>query len=475
MNTTLSRRQLLAGAALLASARAGAKARRHDFDLIVIGAGLSGLNAANIAQEQGARVLVLEARNRIGGRIYTLDHLPGKPEAGANTFSDGYGSALSAAVTAGVTMDDITPMLRRSQPAGLIINGETISREAWPRHAANPLPDAFRQYMPAEAGVRAMQSHPIVRNPEAWIDPADPTPDGSVAAWLAGQGFSPEAIALAWDTTPAYGNSAAVASALHIGFIQGWLNKQREMGSTQYAVAGGNQRLPEGLAAKLKEPVRLNQLVRRVSQNTAGVTVTTNDGKEVTAKRLIISAPLPALRSISFDPPLPSLQAEAVASLGYQAISMVFLDARTPFWLNDGQSPSMWTNGDAGWVLAAPFGPDPAQPINGIVVHGRGQLGRRWAAMGAEAAMANTIAAIEALRPAAKGQLKALHYQAWADDPLAGGAWAIHAPGQPRRLGPVLAKPHGRVHFAGEHCSPDQRGMEAAASSGYAAAMAAMA
>lgn len=478
LKNSISRRQMLAGAALLATpvgAQTSGRARRHDFDLIVIGAGLSGLNAAVTAQEQGARVLVLEARNRVGGRIYTLDHLPGRPEAGANTFSDGYGLALSAAVAAGVTMDDITPMLRRSMPAGLVINGETIAREAWAGHPANPLPPAFRQYLPAEAGVRAMQSHPIVRNPDAWTNPADPTPDSSVAAWLAGQGFSPEAIALAWDTMPAYGNSAAVASALHIGFIQGWLNRQREMGSTQYAVAGGNQRLPEGLAAKLTEPVRLDQRVRRVSQGAAGVSVTTADGRAITAGKLIVSAPLPALRSISFDPPLPPLQAEAVASLGYQAISMIFLEARTPFWLNDGQSPSMWTNGDAGWVLAAPFGSDPAQPVNGIVVHGRGQLGRRWAAMGAEAAMAHTISAIEALRPAAKGQLGALHYQAWVDDPFAGGAWAIHAPGQPRRLGPVLALPHGRIFFAGEHCSADERGMEAAASSGYQAGMAAIA
>jgi monoamine oxidase len=194
----------------------------------------------------------------------------------------------------------------------------------------------------------------------------------------------------------------------------------------------------------------------------------------VTAARAIISAPLPALRGISFQPPLPPLQAEAVAGLGYQAISMVFLEALTPFWLEDGISPSMWTNGDAGWVAAAPFGENPAQPVNGLVVHGRAGLARRWAAMGGTAAMASVIAAIEALRPAAKGRLRPLHYQAWADDPFAWGAWAIHAPGQPRRLGPVLAAPHGRLLFAGEHCSTDQRGMEAAASSGHAAAMAAM-
>jgi monoamine oxidase len=124
--------------------------------------------------------------------------------------------------------------------------------------------------------------------------------------------------------------------------------------------------------------------------------------------------------------------------------------------------------------VAAPFGDDPTQPINGIVVHGRAGLARRWQAMGSDAAMASAIAAIEALRPAAKGQLRALHYQAWADDPLAGGAWAIHAPGQPHRLGPVLGLPHGRLFFAGEHCSHDQRGMEAAASTGFSAAMAAI-
>ncbi len=473
MTTLLSRRHVLAGAALLA-APAIARSRRHDFDLIVIGAGLSGLNAAFTAQGQGARVLVLEARSRVGGRMYTLDHLPGRPEAGANTFSDGYGAALSAAAAAGVEMEDITPMLRRSQPAILVVNGERISREDWPLHPANPLPEAFRKFFPAEAGVMAMQSHPIVQKPDAWIDPADLTPDGSVADWLSAQGFSAAAIALAWDTMPAYGNSAATASALHIGFIQGWLNRQREMGSTQYAVAGGNQRLPEGIAAKFAEPVRLNQIVRAVSQTANGVTVTTADGKSTTAKRVIVSAPLPALRQIVFDPPLPPTHAQAVASLGYQAISMVFLQARSPFWLSDGLSPSMWTSGDAGWVLAAPFGEDPAQPVNGFVVHGRGALGRKWARIGADAAMASTIAAIEALRPAAKGQLQALHYQAWADDPFAGGGWAIHAPGQPRRFAKAVAEPHGRLFFAGEHCSHDQRGLEAAASTGFMAALAAL-
>lgn len=468
----LSRRLFLVSAAALSSPLR-AQARRNDFDLIVIGAGLSGLNAALAAEAQGARVLVLEAQQRIGGRMFTLDSVPGRPEAGANTFADGYGATLSAAATAGVEMQDITPMLQRSPPGLLMINGQDISRADWPNHPDNPLPAAFRQYFPYEAGLRAVSDHPMVANPEGWLDPADPTPDASVAQWLASKGFSEAAINLAWDTSPAYGNSAAKASILHIGFIQGWLARQRTMGSAQYAVAGGNQRLPEGLARKLSEPVQLGEAVLAVRQDASRVSVHTASGRTYTAERAIVSAPLPALRRIAFDPPLPPEKAEAVASIGYQAISIIFLTARKPFWLDDGKSPGMWTNGDAGWVLAAPFGDDPAQPINGFAVHGRGALAQRWSAMGAQAAMANTVAAIEALRPAARGLLEAHHYQAWADEPFAGGAWAIHAPGQPRRLGPELSTPFGRLFFAGEHCSPDQRGMEAAASSGLMTALAA--
>ena len=470
----LSRRQLLA-ASLLAATPALARpgSRRHDFDVIVIGAGLSGLTAALTAQEQGARTLVIEARDRIGGRMFTLDHLPGRPEAGANTFSDGYGAALSAAATAGVTMDDITPALRRSPAMSLVLDGQLIKREDWPTHPLNPLPDAYRKFFPAEAGVMAMSTHPITKTPEDWLSPDGP--DGSVADWLAAQGFSDKAIALAWDTSPAYGNSAATASARHIAFIQGWLTRQREMGTAQYAVKGGNQRLPEGLAARLAEPVRLGTHVRAVRQTASGVTLTTASGQSLTAGRVILTAPLPALRHIHFDPPLSPEKREAITSLPYQAISIIFLATRSPFWREDGQSPNMWTDSNAGWVLASPFGEDPAQPINGLAIHARGALARRWKAMGNEAAMASTIAAIEGLRPAAKGQLTALHCQPWGDDPLSGGAWAIHAPGQPQRLGPHLGMAEGRLHFAGEHCSPDQRGMEAAASSGVMAALAAMA
>ncbi len=472
---TLSRRQLLGGAVLLAAPAFGqGRARTHDFDIIVIGAGLSGLNAAYTAQEQGARVLVLEARDRIGGRIYSLDKIPFLAEAGGNTFSDGYGAALSAAAAAGVEMVNTTPALMRSVPQILAIDGEIIPRAAWATHPKNPLPAAYKAMFPSEAAARAMQTHPVTKTIDDWALTVDPSLDVTVADWLKRQGFSDQAIALAWDTIPNYGDRAATTSALQIAFIQGWLMQQRTMGTAQYAVKGGNQRLPEGLAGKLREPVRMNTIVKAVQQDNSGVTLTTATGQKITAKRMIVSAPLPALRNISFDPPLPPAHADAVKNLGYQHITRIMITAKKPYWLEDGLSPSMWTNSAAGWILASPFGDDPAQPVNGLIANGHGTTAMRWSKMGPEAAKASVIAGIEALRPAARGMLTAVAYQAWADDPFSGGAWAMHDATQPHRFSSAVAAPHGRLLFAGEHTSTDQRGMEAAATSGVTAALSAV-
>src|SRR5690606_17616298 len=80
------------------------------------------------------------------------------------------------------------------------------------------------------------------------------------------------------------------------------------------------------------------------------------------------------------------------------------------------------------------------------------------------------IDAIERTRPAAKGQLEFMGLKAWGRDPYAGGAWAYFHPGQIRSFAGEMGRPHGRLHFCGEHLAIASRGMEGAMESGEHAA-----
>ena len=98
---TVSRRDfMIASSSVLAAtgvSRAAFAAGSGQPDVIVIGAGLSGLGTALALEEAGLRVLVLEGRERVGGRLFTLDDVPGNPEAGGNTVAPAYGRVIARA------------------------------------------------------------------------------------------------------------------------------------------------------------------------------------------------------------------------------------------------------------------------------------------------------------------------------------------------------------------------------------------
>jgi monoamine oxidase len=80
------------------------------------------------------------------------------------------------------------------------------------------------------------------------------------------------------------------------------------------------------------------------------------------------------------------------------------------------------------------------------------------------------IGAIEALRPAATGQLELIGLKSWGGDRFAGGAWAYFRPGQVRQFAADMATPTGRIHFCGEHLALSGRGLEGALQSAEIAA-----
>jgi len=470
----LNRREFLVRTAVAASLaalpRRPAWAATGAADVVVVGAGLSGLNAALILEEAGFGVLVLEGRDRVGGKILTFADVPGMPEAGGQSIAGGYGRLVDAASRSGVELEDQLPRQLKHPDIALVLDGQPIAKAAWRDSPRNPFPASMRELMPWQYAPMAMAKGNPLQAVEDWIAARHAADDVSMHHFLRAQGATEAMIELAYDTNTAYGTSAHDVSALMMAFVEAFTRAQRNLKPAVYKAKGGNQRIPEGMARRLKGDVRLRQTVSAIAGSATGVTVHTVDGARYAAKAVICALPYSTLRHVRLDPVLPGVQAEAVKTLPHQMITQIALEVRRPFWDIDGVAPSMWTDSAIGRVFAIRGGATDDE-VSSLLVTAYGYKAAQLDRIGPEAAGRFAIAEIERMRPAARGQLRVAEHHSWALDPYAAGDWAYFAPGTVTRFMPAMFQPHGRVHFCGEQTAVGSRGMEGAMESGERAAL----
>ena len=459
---SFTRRTFLATSAALAAARP--LHAKTTADVIVIGAGLSGLYAARLLADEGVNVVVVEGRNRVGGRLESYHHLEGAPEAGGDSILGGYGRVRDLADQLGLTVVDHRPRGRLSSTE-IALGGSVIPRDQWPSHPLNHMPADAKASFP---GRRFFESVVAASNPlesfEDWADPASQQYDRSVHAFLRDRGWSEQTINLNYNTNIGRGTSAHDCSILTWFFRIGWDKVQTDIENVALKVVGGNQSLPEAMAKAFPGDIHLGKAVAAINQDATGVDVVCEDGTTFRAKRVINSTPLPPLRWVNFDPLLPAEKAAAIKLLPSMKINKVFLTASEPFWDDDGFSPGMWTDTPIGQV-AVLRQLENSTAITGLIARARGVMAQKLDTLGPEAAQALVISEYEKLRPAAKGKLTAVGYKSWAQDRFAGGTWMEWHPGQVHQFQPYLASAAGRIHFCGEHTAQSNRGMEAAAES----------
>jgi monoamine oxidase len=393
---------------------------------IVVGAGLAGLCAAYELQRAGCGVVALEARDRVGGRVWsrTLDN-GAVVEMGAEFLLPGNTAVRELAEHFGLGLWDKGMRYGRRDPRGGI--GTTADElEA----AADEL-DAALAAAPPELPARR------------FLDGLD-IPAGAREALLARVEISSA-------------NSADLVAARD---LDGIAHVDREPAPS---VAGGNQRLALALADALGGAVRLRAPVERIVQSDDGVRVAA-DGAEHEADVCVIAVPASVIDRIAFDPPLPAELADALAAVGYGDAAKLFVPLRSP-------APPSAVMSVPGryWAWTATGDGGEPQPVVSAFAGSQQALAR----LEVERGPARWLESLASLRDDLDLDRSGAVLSTWSDDPWARAAYSTSPPVE---LAETFARPVGRLAFAGEHLGGEFSAlMEGAIRSGRRAAAALLA
>jgi monoamine oxidase len=482
-----NRRTFLAAATGATIIAKGADAEEKA-DVVIIGAGLSGLTAALLLKEAGVKCVVLEANSRVGGRICTVETADGRIDLGASEVGRSYARVLDACRKFDLKLISEDRDLLKF---GAHYKGVWIDTNTWASNPLNTLVGEERTIPPMLIGSSLASKYNPLKTLDDWLDPKFAADDISLRQLLQRHGHSPQAIELAalfptgigidqtsmlrtWqeDTRGSFDRrfnpdaSAKVAKVQPFGEVND--HKPVQGLSSLNNIEGGTDRLPLKMAEALGDAVRLNKHVGRIEMSDASGVVTCLDGSRYKAHFIISAIPFTMLRKVEIRAPSPGPAAQAVASMPYANTARVYLQVE-PFWLEDGLPPSFSTDGPMGmfWGIDNHKGTGAHRAM--IVLTGP-QAGAisRFAPGDMERFLLSQLAE---LRPASVGKVRVSTAKDWGRDPLEAGCGFSLAPGQVNAFARRMNEPWKVMHFAGEHTRRTDFGMEAAMESGERAAI----
>jgi monoamine oxidase len=425
--------------------------------VIVAGAGLAGLAAARDLEADGAAVTVLEARDRVGGRVLTI--------------RDGFAHGQHADVGGDLIEKEQDHLLALAR--SLRLDLVPILRGGWgfygPDHRGRrSLSSAPRTFLET-----ARRLVPEVRDFQLangrWDSGvAVALARRSVADWLASGPRDPRLAAGLRGLRGFYLADPEDLSLLVL--VEQFAGEEVPGRGEMFRIRGGTDRLATATAKALRGRVVLNAIVRRVRQDASGVRVTVDERggrREIEAEYCVLALPASTLRDVQFEPSLPEDQHRAIATLRYGHATRLLLQFARRFWLHGRRAKGFGTDLPIGAVWD---GNEQQRGPEGILTLLAG--GRASEELQQIIAREGERGAVERLTWLGKpAPLIASRTIVWEHEEWSRGGYAYFDPQFDPMLRAWLPRPAGRLFFAGEHTSDRWQGyMNGAVESGKRAA-----
>ncbi|MGK2928117.1 MAG: flavin monoamine oxidase family protein [Acidimicrobiales bacterium] len=421
-----------------------------QFDVVVVGAGFAGLTTARAIRDAGRSVLVLEARDRVGGRTCTEDHLGTWIDLGGQWIGPGQDRIAALVDELG-----FATYPQREEGDDVVLDGDGARRV--PTVAAGFTDDQLVAYIDLVGALEAIADQVPLDAP--WSAPDATEWDAmTLAQWVRDQAVpGPVAALFEVGVQAVFAASSAQLSLLHAAHYLhsagGWSKlTDSEGGAQQDRITGGVQPVAEALAGRLAAgTVRLDHVVTAIRQEGEAVRIEAtgpHGSTEISATRVVVAVPPTLAGRIAYDPPLDSMRDQLVQHMPQGSVIKFHVLYDTPWWREQGLS---------GMVLAPhePIGvtfdctPPDGTPglISGFFE------GPSAVAAGERSQEERRDLVIDVLARGLGEQARdvaAYVDRDWSAEAFTRGCYGAHLPpGAWTVYGPALRRPVGRIHWAG--------------------------